>query len=44
MMATTTYIGVTYKDDAGDITQEKLELAPDVRSIISITEIKEATE
>ena len=40
-MATTTYIFVSYKDDAGDITQEKLELAQDVQSIIFITEIKE---
>ena len=44
MMATTTYIGVTYKDDTGDITQERLELAQDVQSIISITEIKEVIE
>ena len=43
-MATTTYINVTYKDDTGDITQEKLELAQDVQSIISITEIRGATE
>ena len=40
-MASTTYIAVTYKDDAGDITQGKLELAQDVQAIISITEIKD---
>ena len=43
-MATTAYVLLTYKDSAGDITQETLELAQDVQSIISITEIKEVVE
>lgn len=43
-MASTTYIAVAYKDDTGDITEEKLELAQDVQAIISITEIKEVIE
>lgn len=42
-MATTTYVLVTYKDSAGDITQEKLELAQDIQSIISMQEIQEVT-
>ena len=42
-MATTTYVLVTYKDSAGDITQEKLALAQDIQAIVSMQEISEVT-
>lgn len=37
----TTYVLVTYKDSAGDITQEKLELTQDVQAFISMKEVRE---
>ena len=40
-MAATTYVLVTYKDSAGDITQEKLELAQDAGAIVSMVEVRE---
>lgn len=42
-MATTTYVLVTYKDSAGDITQEKLDLAQDIQAIVSMQEFSEVT-
>lgn len=42
-MATTTYVLVSYKDSAGDITQEKLELAQDIQAIVSMQEVSEVT-